>query len=132
MKAQIAAALVVLCFVPASLAKDQKDESPVMWGTLDQNAGCVIFREHRKLRGMYWGIAVTTEEYSELDVVETQNYTMPQQKYKENQESMDELQRIAAQSRIKFVKIPGKVTPQGLDQARAMCKPDYSPTGSQP
>ena len=118
----ITAGALGMLLVPGCFAKDKKDVEPVMWGTLDQNAGCVIFQEHRKIRGMYWGVAVTTSESYELDVVETENYSLDQKNFKEDQEGMNDLQRIAARDRIKFVKIPGKVTPELLDEARAMCK----------
>ena len=131
MKRWLVAVLLSSFVLPASFAKDKKDD-PVAWGTLDNNAGCVIFREKREIRGMYWGVAVTTSEFYELDVVEAENYTPEQQKYREDQASSNEFQRIAARDRIKFVKIPGKVTPQLLDKARALCKPDAFSQAAQP
>jgi hypothetical protein len=118
----ITVGMLGMLLAPLCFGKDKKNLEPVMWGTLDQNVGCVIFQEHRKIRGMYWGVAVTTSESYELDVVETENYDLDQKKFKEDQDGMNELQRIAARDRIKFVKIPGKVTPELLDEARALCK----------
>ena len=107
--------------MPYSFAKDNKNE-PVEWGQESGQTGCVIFHEHRKIRGMYWGVAVTTTESYQLDVVETQNASLDQKTFKEDQKGMNELQRIAVRDRLKLVKIPGKVTPELLDEARAMCK----------
>jgi len=100
----------------------KKNPALMPWGTLTQNKGCVIFAQHRKTRGMYWGVAVTTERYNALDVVETIHYTMPRKHYRENQDTLNKLENLAVRDRIKFVNIPGKVTPQKLEEARHMCR----------
>ena len=107
-----------LCFARAK----NKDEKPVVWGVLSQNTGCVIFREHRKTRGMFWGVAVTAVRFSELDVVDSENYKLPGTSYRETQANMDMLERLANKNRLKYVNIPGKVTPAQLKAARALCK----------
>jgi len=54
-------------------------------------------------------------------VIETQNYDLSQKKWV-GQDGADELMRIAAKDRIKYVKITEKYTPSQLEKARAACK----------
>jgi hypothetical protein len=64
---------------PIAFAKDKKSadsQDPVVFGILSQNAGCVIFRDHRKTTGMFWGVGLTRKTVSELEVIETQNYKL--------------------------------------------------------
>ena len=122
----LASLLLLLLMTPLSIAADKKaaNQEPVAFGILSQNAGCVIFQEGRKTTGMFWGVAVTTKTVGKLTVVETQNYTMEQKETLETQENLDGLLQIAMKDHVKFVKIPEKYSPELLEKARAMCKPD--------
>lgn len=111
----------------ASAAHRQTDQTPVPWGMVTQNTSCVIFSQHRVTHGMFWGVAVTAKRYSVLDVVESHNYTLPQKAYKEDQATLDQLQGIATNNRVKFINIPGKVTAKELKEARQMCQSDAAP-----
>ena len=109
------------------LAQDGKPAGsgdPISFGMLSQNTGCVIFREFRKTSGVFWGVAVTTKTVSKLEVIETQDYKLDRKLWDETQmDDMNELQRIAAKDRVKFVKIPSKKPAvEQLEKARAMCK----------
>ena len=96
--------------------------APVEWGTLTQNTGCVIFHETKKTNGRFYGVAVTSRTFYVLDLIETQNYKLAQTHWTEDQDGMNELQRIAAADGVKFVKLPAKnYTPAQLSQARDMC-----------
>jgi hypothetical protein len=123
--------LLVVAMVSPSFAKDKKakvEEDPTVWGMLNQNAGCVIFKEFRKTNARFWGVAITTKTYSGLEVIETQNYDLSPKKWIEDQESMDQLVRISVKDKIKFVKIPEKYTNNQLEKARLACKePSFTP-----
>jgi hypothetical protein len=111
----------------------KEEEEPVVFGLLGQNVGCVIFKEYRKTNTKFWGVAVTQKTFSGLEVVETQNYEMTQKKWIEDQDSMNDLQRIAIKDRVKFVKIPEKYTDNQLAKARAACKePSLPPRSEKP
>jgi hypothetical protein len=119
-------AALALVLVPPTGANDKKKKDdaadPVAWGMLTQNIGCVIFKEYSKTNGKFYGVAVTTKTFNELEFIEAQNYTLDQKEWKEDQDGLNELQRIAVKDRIKFVKIPGKnYSDQQLAKARAMC-----------
>jgi hypothetical protein len=122
----LAVFLLLLVMAPLSFAAGKKaqNQEPVVWGALTQNAGCVIFEEGRKTKGMFWGVAVTTTSVGKLTVIETQNYTLDETEFLETQETMDSLMQHAQKDRIKFVKIPEKYSPELLEKARTMCKRD--------
>jgi Spy/CpxP family protein refolding chaperone len=119
-----AALLLLFAMAPVSFAADKNAQyqNPVMWGTLSQNTGCVIFKEGHKTSGMFWGVAITTKTVGKLTVIETQNYTLDQDEYLETQENMDDLMLRAEKDHIKFIKIPEKYTPKLLERAHAMCQ----------
>jgi hypothetical protein len=105
------ASVLALALVPPVGANDKKKgeaAEPVAWGMLTQNVGCVIFKEYNKTSGKFYGVAVTTKTFSELEFIESQNFNLDQKLWKEDQDGLNELQRIAVQNKIKFVKIPGK------------------------
>ena len=104
--------------------KDAPSQDPIVWGRLSGNASCVIFAEGHKTKGMFWGVAVTTQTTGKLIVIETQNYTLDKTEYLETQDMMNDLMRRAQKDKVKFVKIPEKYPPELLLKARAMCKPD--------
>ena len=115
--------LVASAFSFAS-AKETPPQEPTAFGMLDHNAGCVIFAEGHKTKGMFWGVAVTTKTYGKLAVIESQNYTLDQKEYLETQDVINDLMRRAQKDHIKYVKIPEKYSPDLLEKARAMCKSD--------
>jgi hypothetical protein len=130
-----------ICLLMAALAapsfgndkKAKVDEDPVVFGMISQNLGCVIFKEYRKTNTKFWGVAVTQKTFSGLEVIETQNYDLAQKKWIEDQDSMNDLQRIAIKDRIKFVKIPEKYTDNQLTKARTACKePSVTPQPEKP
>jgi hypothetical protein len=111
----------------AAAARPAADQSPIPWGTINQNTSCVIFEQHRATRGMFWGVAATVTRYSVLQVVESHHYTLPKKDYKEDQATLDHLQDIAARDHVKFINIPGKVNTKKLKQARQMCQSAAAP-----
>lgn len=116
--------LLVVALISPSFANDKKakvDEDPIVFGITSRNAGCVIFRQYTEKNTKFWGVAVSQSRVSALEVIETQNYDLTQKKWV-GQDGADELMRIAAKDRIKYVKIPEKYTPNQLEKARAVCK----------
>jgi hypothetical protein len=116
-------ALVLSLTVPG-FANDKKpkvEEEPIVFGVASQNVACVIFRQYTEKNTKFWGVAVSQSRTSALEVLETQNYDLPQKKWV-GQEGADELTRLALKDRIKYVKIPEKYSPSQLDKARAACK----------
>src|ERR1700688_4159077 len=82
--------LLVVAMLSPSFAKDKKakvEEDPTVWGMVNQNASCVIFKEFRKTNAKFWGVAITTKTYSGLEVIETQNDDLSPKKWMEDQES---------------------------------------------
>jgi hypothetical protein len=127
--------VAIVALVSPSLADNKKpkvEEDPVVWGMLSQNSGCVIFKEYRKTNTKFWGVAITEKIYSGLEVIETQNYDLPQKKWIEDQENMNQLQRLSLKDKIKFVKIPEKYSDNQLIKARTACKePSIPPQAEQ-
>jgi hypothetical protein len=97
-------------------------------GMLDHNDGCVIFREYQKTKNRFYGVAETSKTFGMLDVIEARNHTPPKKTWVEDQDGMDDLQRMAVKDRLKFVKIPDKYTDKQLDKARTACKEPSTPT----
>jgi len=115
--------LSIALVMPGVLSAEKKvDAEPVVWGTLSNNAGCVIFAEGHQTSGRFYGIAATTKTIGKLTLIETQNYTFAEKVVPETQETMDNLMRIAQNDHIKFVKIPEKYSPELLEKARSACK----------
>jgi|GEM_PF-4539606 len=124
----LAASAAIAMLAPVSFAAHrQEDETPIAWGTMNQNTGCVVFEQHRATRGMFWGVAATVTRYSVLQVVESHNFTLPQKDYKEDQATLNKLQDLAARKQVKFINIPGKVTDKKLKEARQMCQAQAAP-----
>jgi len=116
--------LLVVALTAPSFANDKKakvDEDPVVFGITSQNEGCVIFRQYTEKNTKFWGVAVSQSRVSALEVIETQNYDLPQKKWV-GQEGADQLTHLAVKDKIKYVKIPEKYTPNQLEKARAACK----------
>ena len=130
MKTPVFCLLILVVIAPAFAAdkKPKVEEDPTVWGILSQNTGCAIFKEFRKTNTKFWGVAITTKTVSGLEVIETQNYELEQKKWIEDQDNMNQLQRLALKDKIKFVKIPEKYTDAQLEKARAACKePSVTP-----
>jgi len=116
--------LLVVALTAPSFANDKKakvDEDPVVFGITSQNEGCVIFRQYTEKNTKFWGVAVSQSRVSALEVIEMQNYDLPQKKWV-GQEGADQLTHLAVKDKIKYVKIPEKYTPNQLEKARAACK----------
>jgi hypothetical protein len=116
--------LLVVALTAPTLANDKKakvEEDPIVFGVTSQNAGCVIFRQYMEKNTKFYGVAISQSKVSALEVIETQNYDLAQKKWV-GQDGADELMRIAAKDRVKYVKIPEKYTPHQLEKARAVCK----------
>lgn len=122
--------LLVVSLAAPGFANDKKpkvEEDPIVFGVAGQNSGCVIFRQYMDKNTKFWGVAVSQSRVSALEVIESQNYDLPQKKWV-GQDGADELTRIAAKDRIKYVKIPEKYTPNQLEKARAACKESAVPS----
>ena len=117
--------LVGLCtLVVAAQAAESAGMSsrePVVWGLASSSKGCVIFREYKKTKVGFWVVAVTTKTHAELEVIEALDYQLDQKVWIEDEDSMNELQRLAMKDSIRYVKIQDKYSPEELEAARALC-----------
>lgn len=96
--------------------------APIAWGAPSDAKGCVIFREVEKLDVASAETSTTVKSRYELEVLESEGYTPARKSYPDTQQTLDELQLIAVQDRIRFVKIADPYTPADLDAARALCR----------
>jgi ABC-type branched-subunit amino acid transport system ATPase component len=96
-------------------------KAPVAWGVLSGNSGSVIFAESRKAHVKFVGVFIVTW-LGELDVLETQNYNMQQEQWKETRDTLNELQKLAMAEKLKFVKLAVNHSQQQFEIARAMCR----------
>jgi hypothetical protein len=103
-------------------AKDGVPRAPIAWGIMNNATGCVIFREYSKSTVGFFVVAAGVTTHGELEVVEANGYTLSKPVWSEDQESLNELQRLANQDRIRYVKVQGKYTPDELEAARAICQ----------
>jgi hypothetical protein len=99
----------------------QRIRGPVVWGTLSECNGCVIFKEYKKTDFMFYGVAMTSNTHYELEVIETINYNMEQIKWLQNNDDMDDLQRLSVSNKLRYVKIREGYSPGELSSARMYC-----------
>ena len=107
--------LLACLLAPANFADEKKPKAPdadpvVVFGWVEQNVGCVIFKESAQKKVLA------------LEVLETQNYEIQQKKWIEDADGSGDLVNLAIKDKVKFVKIPEKYTPEQLEKARAACK----------
>ncbi|HEV3017890.1 MAG TPA: hypothetical protein VGY49_02620 [Burkholderiaceae bacterium] len=102
--------------------KDGAPRAPIAWGIMNDAKGCVIFREYSKSTLGFFVVAAGVSSHGELEVVETDGYTLSKPVWLEDQDSMNELQRLANQDKIRYVKVQAKYTPGELEAARALCR----------
>ena len=104
---------------------DTKARAPSAWGILSLPKACVIFREYHKTKVGFFVVVVTAKTHGELEVIETTNgYVMDQKKWVEDEATMDALQHRAMKDALRYVKIQDKYTPGELEAARALCQKD--------
>ncbi len=102
--------------------QDGPPRAPIAWGIMNNAKGCVILREYSKSTLGFFVVAAGVTSHGELEVVETDGYTLSKPVWLEDQDSMNELQRLANQDKIRYVKVQGKYTPDELEAARAICR----------
>ena len=126
------ASIVLLCLVvgcanvttfrSTAETKGKGSRAPVVWGTMSQCNGCVIFREYVKTKVGFWVVAVTSESHGELEVIETDGYVLEPRVWEQKETNINELQRRAVQDKIRYVKIKDDFTPEELEAARSLCR----------
>ena len=113
--------VLLACLLALPAFTDEKkprvaDADPVVvFGMMDQNVGCVIFKEYQQKKVLA------------LEVLETQNYEIQRKKWIEDVDGSGELVNLAIKDKVRFVKIPEKYTPEQLEKARAACKESIPP-----
>jgi len=107
---------------PAKQTTDGAPHAPIAWGIMNNAKSCVIFREYAKNTIGFFVLAASASTHGELEVVESNGYTLSKPVWTEDQESLNELQRLANQDRVRYVKVSGKYTPEELEAARAICR----------
>jgi hypothetical protein len=106
----LACLLALPTFADEKKSKAADADPVVVFGWVDQNVGCVIFKESLQKKVLA------------LEVLETQNYEIQQKKWIEDVDGSGDLVNLAIKDKVKFVKIPEKYTPEQLEKARAACK----------
>lgn len=102
----------------------EKRVGPSAWGILSKPNGCVIFREYGKTKVGFFVVAVTAKTEGYLEVVESTGYDLQTSIWPQTQESMDELQKLATENVLRFVKIQDGYPPSELEAARDICRQD--------
>jgi hypothetical protein len=104
-------------------------DQPIAWGAPAGAKGCVVFREYEKIDVSTSDSEMKTTAKSrfELEVANSQGYTLPKTVWPDDQGTMDELQRIATSDRIAFVKLKDHYSPADLDAAQALCRQAMTP-----
>ena len=122
-RATVLLGVAYLCSWPtlADTPKQAPSRAPVVWGITSEAKGCVIFREYTKTKVGFYLVVVTTKSHSELEVIESDGYTVEPTKWVEDEAGMNELQRRAVKDQIRYVKVQDKYTPDELEAARAIC-----------
>jgi hypothetical protein len=119
----LVATLASVCGVSTADEKPVAPRAPTAWGLLGDHRACVIFREYRKTKVGFFVVVITAKTHGELEVVETTDgYVMDQKKYLEDEATMDQLQHRAIKDGLRYVKIQDKYTPEELEGARALCR----------
>lgn len=115
--------IMALAAAPGMIqAQDSGASGPVVWGAPSDAKGCVIFREVQKTDVVTSDMETTVKAHYELQVLESQGYTPSHDTYPEDQRTLDALQIVATQDRIRFVKLRAPFSPADLDVARARCR----------
>ncbi len=112
----------VTTFRSSGDSKGKSSRAPVVWGTMSECNGCVIFKEYQKTKVGFWVVAVTSESRWELEVIETEGYSLEPTVWEQKQSNIDELQRRAVQYKVRYVKIPDDFSPEELEAARRICR----------
>jgi hypothetical protein len=105
-------------------------DEPIDWGAPAAAKGCVIFRESEKIdvRSSQDETETTATSRFELNVVTSDGYALPRASWPDDQGTMNELQRVAVQNRVHFVKLKDPYSPQELETAQANCRQAMQPT----
>jgi hypothetical protein len=114
-------ALLILAAFGTSLAFG---DEPIGWGAPAGAKGCVIFRESEKIdvRSSEDELKTTARSTFVLDVVTSDGYTLPRTSWPDDHGTMDQLQGIATQDRVHFVKLKDHYSTQDLEAAQASCR----------
>lgn len=94
---------------------------PLSWGILSEPQDCIIFAEYRKTEVGFFVVAVSTKTTGELRVLESSGYSLPKEIWSMSEADMNQLQSIASNDLVRFVKIPDKHSPEDLAAARDAC-----------
>jgi hypothetical protein len=120
---------VVLCTLLASCVSFESgsavgkngSRAPVAWGLAGGASHCVIFREYSKTSVGFAVVVAGMSTHAELEVVDGGGYELSKKVWVEDVNSMNELQRVADQDRLRFVKVQDGYTPDELNQAKSLC-----------
>jgi hypothetical protein len=112
----------------SAAGKSKNEKYPYAWGVLEGNTGCVIFADTRHKKTEFVGV-IKESWWGTLDVIETHHYEMKQKQWQETRKSLDQLQKLALEAKLKLVKIPAKHTQEQLEEARKMCGVPAIPSG---
>jgi hypothetical protein len=120
---------MAFCILAATAGSVALADEPIAWGAPAGAKGCVTFREYEKIvvSASDTEMQTTAKSHFELEVVSSQGYDLPKKVWSDDQGTMDQLQNIAVQDRIRFVKIKDHYSPTDLEAAQSLCRQAMAP-----
>lgn len=124
------ASMMVASLIGTLAAGAASAADPISWGAPSPAKGCVIFHESEKIdvTSGDQDMQTTAKSHFELHVLSSDGYTLPSTTLPDDQNTLDQLQQIAAQERVHFVKIKDPYTPEDLSAAQAICRQAMAPS----
>ena len=108
-------------FESGSVVGKNGSRAPVAWGMRGGAKNCIIFREYSKTSVGFAVVVAGMSSHAELEVIDSGGYEMSKKVWVEDGNSMNELQRLAEEDMLRFVKVQDGYTPDELNQARTLC-----------
>jgi len=125
------ASMLAASLIGALTAGPSQAAGPVSWGAPNPAKGCVIFRESEKfdVTSADQDMQTTAKSRFELQVLSADGVTLPKTTWPDDQSTLDQLQQMAIQDRVHFVKIKDPYTADELSAAQAICRQAMAPSG---
>ena len=117
--AAMLAAMVLAVGTPSS-AEDTKSGQPEVSGVAQGNTGCAVLEKHTPIKGKLLAVGVIYAR-TEYRVLDSFNCKLPKEKFTGPGDVKD-LNRFAADNKIKLVVIPSHYSDEQLQQARNICQ----------
>jgi hypothetical protein len=99
--------------------------APVVWGQSVGAKGCVILRESEKLEmsSSNDNTGTVAASHFQLDVITSKGYSsLVKTSWTDDQATINELQRTAAQDQTRLVELKDPYSPEDLEAAQSLCR----------